>query len=99
MLYFYGTQKLYADEPDVAAAEQMLQQSVDLDPNAFFVHIELGNLLLKRGARGEALQAYLNALKFSPENRMLRQLIEAQIARFAHEPLEAIPPLRNPGLE
>jgi hypothetical protein len=41
----------------------MFQQSAGLDPNAFFVHIELGNLLLKRGAREQALQAYTNALK------------------------------------
>jgi hypothetical protein len=98
-LYYYGTRKLYADKPDEAAAEKMLQQSVQLDPNAFFVHIELGNLLLKRGARKEALQAYTDALKYSPEDRLIRQPIEEQVARIARQPLGEISPLRNPGLE
>jgi tetratricopeptide (TPR) repeat protein len=98
-LYNYGKEKLYADKPDAAAAEKMFQQSADLDPNAFFVHIELGNLLLKRGARAEALQAYTNALKYSPEDRLIRQPIEEQIARIARNPIGEIPPIRNPGLE
>jgi tetratricopeptide (TPR) repeat protein len=98
-LYYYGRDKLYADKPDAAAAEKMFQQSADLDPKAFFVHIELGNLLLKRGAREEALQAYTNALKYSPEDRLIRRPIEEQIARIARNPLGEIPPIRNPGLE
>jgi tetratricopeptide (TPR) repeat protein len=98
-LYYYGRQKLYADKPDTAAAEKMFQQSVDLDPNAFFVHIELGNLLLKRGAREEALQAYTNALKYSPEDRLIRRPIEEQISRIRRNPPGEISPIRNPGLE
>jgi tetratricopeptide (TPR) repeat protein len=98
-LYYYGKEKLYADKPDAAAAEKMFQQSAGLDPNAFFVHIELGNLLLKRGAREQALQAYTNALKYSPEDRLIRQPIEEQIARIARNPPGEIPPIRNPGLE
>jgi tetratricopeptide (TPR) repeat protein len=98
-LYWYGREKLYADKPDAAAAEKMFQQSADLDPNAFFVHIELGNLLLKRGAREAALQAYTNALKYCPEDRLIRRPIEGQIARIASNPPGEIPPIRNPGLE
>jgi tetratricopeptide (TPR) repeat protein len=98
-LYYYGRQKLYADKPDTTAAEKMFQQSVDLDPNAFFVHIELGNLLLKRGAREEALQAYTNALKYSPEDRLIRRPIEEQISRIRRNPPGEISPIRNPGLE
>jgi tetratricopeptide (TPR) repeat protein len=98
-LYYYGRDKLYADKPDAAAAEKMFQQSADLDPKAFFVHIELANLLLKRGAREEALLAYTNALKYSPEDRLIRRPIEEQIARIERNPLGEIPPIRNPGLE
>jgi tetratricopeptide (TPR) repeat protein len=98
-LYFYGRQKLYADKPDAVAAEKMFQQSADLDPNAFFVHVELGNLLLKRGARDEASQAYSDALKYAPEDQLIRGPIEEQIARIAHQPSGEIPPIRNPGLE
>src|SRR5271156_1041877 len=98
-LYWNGIEKVYAAKPDPAAAEKLFQQSVDMDPTACFVHIELANLLLKRGARDEALQAYSNALKYAPDDRLIRQPIEDQIARIAaHQPGE-IPPLRSPFLE
>jgi hypothetical protein len=98
-LYFHGIEKLYADKPDDAAAEEAFQQSTEMDHTAFFVHIELGNLLLKRGAREGALRAYSDALKYAPEEALIRQPIEDQIARIAHQPLGEIPPLRNPFLE
>lgn len=98
-LYFHGIEKLYADKPDDAAAEEAFQQSTEMDHTAFFVHIELGNLLLKRGAREGALRAYSDALKYAPEEARIRQPIELQIERIAHQPLGEIPPLRNPFLE
>lgn len=98
-LYWEGIQKLYAEKSDPAAAEKFFQKSVELDPTACFVHIELGNLLLKRGAREEALHAYSAALKYAPDDRLVRQPIEKQIARFADPSLAEIPRLRNPFLE
>jgi len=97
-LYFHGIEELYADKPDEGAAEKALQQSAQIDPSAFFVNIELGNLRLKHGRRKEALQAYSDALKYAPEDALFRQPIDEQIARFAH-PLGEIPSLRNPFLE
>jgi hypothetical protein len=70
-----------------------------MDPTAFFVHIELGNLLLKRGAREEALRAYSDALKYAPEDALIRRPIAEQIERIAHHPDGEIPPLRNQFLE
>ena len=102
-LYFHGIEKLYADKPDDAAAEKAFQQSTEMDPSAFFVHIELGNLLLKRGAREGALRAYSEALKYAlkyaPEDALICHPIELQIERLAHQPLAEIPPLRDPFLE
>ena len=98
-LYFHGIEKLYADQPDDAAAEKAFQQSAEMDPTAFFVHIELGNLLLKRGAREAALRAYSDALKFAPEGALIRKPIEMQIERITHHLPGEIPPLRNPFLE
>ena len=98
-LYFYGIEKVYAAKPDLVAAEQAFRQSAQMDSTAYFVNIELGNLLLKRGAREEALRAYSEALKFAPDDRLVRQPIERQIARFAEVPSAEIPPLRNPFLE
>ena len=99
MLYFHGIAKVYADKPDLVEAEKALRQSLEFDPAAFFADIELGNLLLKRGAREQALLAYSDALKYAPEDRLFRQPIEQQIARLAHPSSAEIPPLRNPFLE
>ncbi len=98
-LYWHGIEKTYSDKPDETEAEKVFHQSVQMDPSAFFVHIELGNLLLKRGAREEALQAYSDALKYSPDDPTIRQPIEEQIRRFSYTAEEKIPPLRNPFLE
>jgi tetratricopeptide (TPR) repeat protein len=98
-LYFEALEKLYAAKPDVAAAEADLQQSVALDPAAFFAHIELANLLLKRGARDEALREYLQALQYAPADPQIRQPIEAQIEHVSNGPAGSVRPLRNPFLE
>jgi len=98
-LYFHGIEKVYADKPDLEAAEQAFRKSVEMDPAAFFVDIELGNVLLARGARDKALRAYSDALKHAPEDHFFRQPIEEQIARLSRQPTAEIPPLRNPFLE
>jgi hypothetical protein len=98
-LYFHGIEKHYADKPDDAAAEEAFQQSAEMDPTAFFVHVELGNLLLKRGAREGALRAYSDALKYAPEDALIRRPIAQQIERIADHPDGEIPPLRNQFLE
>jgi hypothetical protein len=77
----------------------LFQQSTDLDPTAFFVHIELGNLLPKRAARQEALREYVAALKYAPQDQLVRGHIEEQIARVSQQPVGEITPLRNPCLE
>ena len=98
-LYWDAQEKLYAAKPDVALAEKDLQMSVDMDPAAFFAHIELANLLLNRGARDEALREYSQALRYAPADPQIRQSIEAQIQRVSSEPPGTVRPLRNPVLE
>ena len=98
-LYFTGIRKEYSREPDLKAAEELLNESVQADPSAFFVYTELGNLALRRGAREEALRAYTNALNHAPEERSVRQPIEQQLRRVSTEDLSGISPLRNPQLE
>jgi tetratricopeptide (TPR) repeat protein len=97
--YFDAESRIYAEKPDLHEAEQLLRQSIALDPSAFFAHIELGNLLLKRGAREDALRAYSEALQHVPNEPVLRSSIEEQINRVSSEPLDHIPNLRNPFLE
>jgi hypothetical protein len=98
-LYWYGIEKLYAEKPDEITAEKAFQRSVNLYPRVYFYHIELANLLLKRGARNEALHEYEQTLLYAPADRKIRQPIEAQIQRFAGDPHAKIPYLRNPFME
>jgi len=98
-VYFDGEAKIHAEKPDFQAAEQLLKQSIALDPSAFFAHIELGNLLLKRGAREDASLAYSEALRRAPNDPELRRSIEEQIKRVSSESLGQVPELRNPFLE
>jgi len=98
-VYWEGFKKLYAEKPDDAAAEELFRKSAQLDPQAFFVYIELGNLLLKRGARSEALEAYTNALEYAPADPLIQRPIREQIARLTHSQDGNVPPLRNPAME
>jgi tetratricopeptide (TPR) repeat protein len=98
-LFFGALPKIYAKKPDSEEAEQLLKQSIALDPTPFFVHLELGNVYLKRGWRDEALKAYSEASRYASYDLEQRGLIEAQIKRVSSEPLDQIPELRNPGME
>jgi len=98
-LYFAALSKEYVGKPDLKAAEELLGESVQADPSAFFAYIELGNLALKRGAREDALRAYANALSRAPEERSVRQPIEEQLHRVSTEGLNGVSILRNPSLE
>jgi len=91
--------KLYAEKPDWEEAERLLRQSVALDPSAFFVFVDLGNVSLKKGAREGALRAYSEALRRSPPDAELRRQIQEQIRRVTSEPLDRIGELRDPFLE
>jgi hypothetical protein len=98
-LYWYGIDKIYGDKPDEALAEKYFRQSLELDPKAYFVYIQLGNLYLKRGSRQECFQAYSDALKYAPDESELRSALQNQIQRVSREPLGGISPLRDPYME
>jgi len=98
-LYFDAVSKIYAEKPDLRAAERLLRQSVRMDPREFFADIELGNLCLKRGSREDALHAYSDALQHAPNDPELRRSIEEQIKRVSSEALGQVPELRDPFLE
>jgi len=97
-LYQESLSLIFADKPDWATAERLLRRSAALDPTAFFVHIELGNVFLRQGRR-DALRAYFDALKYAPSDPQLRQPIQAQIQRVSSGPSDRIGTLRDPFLE
>ena len=97
--YFDALEKIFAEKPDLEAAERLLRQSLASDPTAFFVDIQLGNVCVKRGSRDCASRAYSDALQHAPNDSQLRGLIGAQIKRVSSEPLNQIPDLRDPFME
>jgi hypothetical protein len=97
--YFDALGKIFTEKPDLEAAERLLRQSLSLDPTAFFVDIQLGNVCVKRGSRECALHAYSDGLQCAPNDSQLRGLIEAQIKRVSSQPLSQVPDLRDPFME
>jgi tetratricopeptide (TPR) repeat protein len=98
-LYFDAISLIYTEKPDLEAAERLLRQSVSLDPSAFFVSIELGDVWVKRGSREDALHAYADALQHAPDDLQLRRSIEEQIKSVSSVPLDQVRQLRDPFLE
>lgn len=98
-LYQESLSEIFAEKPDWTVAQRLLEESVTLDPSAFFVHIELANVYLAQGQRDRALQSYFDALKYAPADPALRQPIQAQIQRFSKAAGGHIDPLRDPFLE
>ena len=99
LVYSEALARIFSEAPDLPGAERLLRESIRLDPSPFFVYIDLGNLLLKRGARDDALRAYSEALKRVPGDPEISWAIEEQIKRASSEPLDQIPELSNPFLE
>jgi tetratricopeptide (TPR) repeat protein len=97
--YWSGMRKIYGAKPDDAEAERAFRRSADLDPTAYFVHIQLGNLYLKRGSREECVRAYAEALKYAPDDSKLRSMLQNQIQRASSEALAGITALRDPHME
>ena len=90
---------LYSQNRDVATAERLLTEAVALYPKAYPASLELGNLLLERGARAEAINAYQIAKTDAPADEEISGLLARQIDRVGTTTSGAVPPLRNPWLE
>jgi hypothetical protein len=98
-LYWRGINEIYGKKPDDAGAEKAFRRSVELDPTAYFVHIELGNLYLKRGSREACVRAYSEALRYAPEDPKVRSALQSQIQLVSRDVLAGVSPLRDPHME
>ena len=98
-LYWRGINRIYGRNPNDAEAEEAFRRSVELDPTAYFVHIQLGNLYLKSRSREKCVHAYSEALKYAPEDRTIRSALQNQIERVSREDLAEVSPLRDPYME
>jgi tetratricopeptide (TPR) repeat protein len=99
VLYGQGIDYTFGEKPDEAAAEKAFLRSVELDPSAYFVYIQLGNLYLKRSSREQCLHAYSDALKYSPDEPALRSAVQNQIQRVSRYSLAEVAPLLDPNME
>lgn len=97
--YWRGINKVYGEKPDDGEAEKAFRRSVELDPTAYFVHIELGNIYLKRRSRDESVLSYTEALKYAPEEPKIRAELQSQIQHVSREELAGVRPLRDPHME
>jgi hypothetical protein len=98
-LYWRGFRKIYGSKPADEEAERAFHRSVELDPTAYFVHIQLGNLYLKSRSREKCVRAYSEALKYAPEDPEIRSALQNQIRRVSREELSEVNPLRDPHME
>ena len=97
--YWRGIDQIYGGKTDDDEAETAFRHSVELDPTAYFVHIELANIYLKRGSREECVRSYSEALKYAPEEPEIRAALQNQIRLVSREELAGVSPLRDPHLE
>ena len=78
----------------------LLKKSIELDPSPFFVHLQLGNVYLRRNMRNEALKAYADGLRNASFDSEQQRSLREQIQRLASgAPLDAIRELRSPAME
>lgn len=92
-------ENLYSPKPDKDKAERLLREAAALNPVAYGINLELGNLLAARGAREEAIRAYETARQYVPKGDAAADLLTQQIERVKKEDPRTVPPLRNPGME
>jgi hypothetical protein len=97
--YWRGINKIYSEKPDDVEAEKAFRRSVELDPTAYFVQIELGNIYLKRQSRDESVRSYTEALRYAPEDLEIRAALRNQIRLVSRESLARVTPLRDPHME
>jgi len=59
----------------------------------------MGNILIQRGKRDQALKAYENARTNAPARDEIVGLLTQQIQGVSQQDPKSVAPLRNPGLE
>jgi hypothetical protein len=85
-------------EPDLAKAEHLLKEGLALRPNDFAGWMILGNVYVLRGDSGAALAAYQKSRDWSPAGPV-RDLLEKQLQLLSTQPIQSVPPVRDPGIE
>jgi hypothetical protein len=96
-LIFRARRLLTAPKPELDKAEAQFREVLTINPKSFGALWQLGNLMLRRGQRDEAVRFYERAREqLGNEDQAMREALTRQIARLSsNEPLERIPPVRG----
>jgi hypothetical protein len=97
-LFNRADELLAGANPELAKVEDILKEGLALRPNDFVGWMSLGNIYLRRQQREQALAAYQKAMNTAPPSP-LRGLFDEQIRRVSTDPLDTVPPMRDPGIE
>jgi hypothetical protein len=87
---------LAAEPPDTSRAERLLGEVIEIYPEEFGAAIELGNLLLARGARTEAARAYASARDHAPAGHPLIAALGERLDALRRTPNAHIEPVPSP---
>jgi hypothetical protein len=87
---------LAAEPPDTLRAERLLGEIIEIYPEEFGAAIELGNLLLARGARTEAARAYALAHDHAPPGHPLIAPLRERLDALRRTPNADIEPVPSP---
>jgi tetratricopeptide (TPR) repeat protein len=86
---------LHLPDPNWDRAEAYLRQALDLNPNHFPALLQLGNVMLRRSRRAEAIEFYERARRQVALGTPVQGILTRQIDRLSrNEPLEQIPEVR-----
>jgi len=87
-------------EPDFEQVQEALSEVLTINPNNFGALLQMGNLKLRRGERDEAVKFYSRAREQVSDNAGMSAALTRQIERLtSSEPIERIPPVRDPREE
>ena len=87
-------------EPDFEQVQEALSEVLTINPNNFGALLQMGNLRLRRGERDEAVKFYSRAREQVSDNAGMSAGLTRQIERLtSSEPIERIPPVRDPREE
>jgi tetratricopeptide (TPR) repeat protein len=91
---------LHSPQPDFGKAEAYLRQALDINPGHFPALLQLGNVMLRRGRRAEAMDFYERARKQVASGAPIHAVLTRQIERLStNVPLEQIHEIRNTRAE
>ncbi len=85
--------------PDLAAAERLQAEAVELYPQDYGSAIVLGNLAARRGDREAAIRAFSLAKANLRAGSALHPILEEHLRRLATEAPQSLPEVRDPFAE